>query len=124
MHKIVLLLITISTLWSIAIVIDAGDAACSLAMDFDDSNTGMQGDRQKRLFHKFEQEAISKGWKRLNLEIDGRQRQLLFKAPGRNWKNGVIITFHGGGGSYSNFSANLPIGKPMVDFAEMALEEG
>ncbi|MCC7527510.1 MAG: hypothetical protein IT342_03240 [Candidatus Melainabacteria bacterium] len=80
--------------------------------------------RQNRLFAMYEQQAIEKGWKRLTMEVDGRERQMLFRSPGKTWRHGVIILLHGGGGTYSNFAANLPIGKPMVDFSEMALKEG
>lgn len=88
------------------------------------ANASEQSLRQKRLFKTYEREALEKGWQRFTMDVEGLERRVLFRSPGQIWKHGAIITLHGGGGTYSNFAANVPVGKPMVDFSEMALKEG
>ena len=79
----------------------------------------------KEMFAKYEKQCIDKGWKRITMTAGGLERQVLWKAPdGGSWPRGVIVALHGGGGTYSNYCANLSIGQPMVDFSEMALKDG
>jgi hypothetical protein len=76
------------------------------------------------LYDKFEKECVSKGWKQVSVLVGGRQRKILWKGPEPLWKNGAVIALHGGGGTYSNFCANIELGKPMVNFGELAISEG
>lgn len=79
----------------------------------------------KEMFAKYEKECLDKGWKRFTMTVGGLERQVLWKAPdGGTWSRGVIVALHGGGGTYSNYCANLSIGQPMVDFSDMALKAG
>jgi poly(3-hydroxybutyrate) depolymerase len=80
--------------------------------------------RVRELFAEHEAGALRAGWKRRALKVGGSQRQLLWKGPEGWWRRGVIIAFHGGGGTYSNFASNVPLGRPMVEFGELALREG
>lgn len=82
-----------------------------------------------------EQDCIRKGWQKLTVIVDGVPRELMWKGPAVPWKHGAIMVFHGGGGMATNYCSSLPVGQalvdygirlgqPMVDFAELALEEG
>ena len=81
-------------------------------------------DRIQALYDDHEKNCLQKGWQRRVVRVDGRERQLLWKAPKDRWRNGAIIALHGGGGTYSNFCSNIRIGAPMVAFGELALKEG
>ncbi|MDW7772825.1 MAG: hypothetical protein SCH71_08050 [Desulfobulbaceae bacterium] len=80
--------------------------------------------RVENLYKRFEQECLEKGWQRVDLRVNDLTRKILWKGPGGSWTNGAIITLHGGGGTYSNYCANIRIGRPMVEFSEMAISEG
>lgn len=80
--------------------------------------------RQMRMFKHYEQKALASGWKKITQKVNGIDRKLMWKAPQKNWKRGIIILLHGGGGSYSNYGANINLGKPMINFANLAIEEG
>lgn len=80
-------------------------------------------ERSRKLYHHHEQQCINKDWKKLTVNVQGKQRKLLYKNPSGN-PNGVIIAMHGGGGTHSNFCSNIWIGKPMVEFGELALANG
>ncbi len=80
-------------------------------------------DRARTLFQSHEQECIKNGWKKMYVNVAGDKRKVLFKLPESKIK-GAIILLHGGGGSYSNYCANLWYGKPMVKFSSLALKEG
>ncbi len=82
-----------------------------------------------------EQDCIQKGWQKLTVLVDGVPQQLIWKGPPGPWEHGAIVVFHGGGGMATNYCSSLPVGqalvdygirlgRPMVDFAELALEEG
>lgn len=76
------------------------------------------------LYDKYEKECIQKGWQKTIINVDGLPRKILWKGPKKAWGNGAIIALHGGGGTYSNFCANIDLGKPMFDFSELAISEG
>lgn len=78
----------------------------------------------KKLYDKHEKLCLEKGWKRLTLNIDGRERQILWQEPEGGWSKGAIIALHGGGGTYSNYCSTIPLGKPMEEFSELALQKG
>jgi dienelactone hydrolase len=86
--------------------------------------SGSRKDRVQALYDRFETECLEKGWHKLTVDIKGVQRKILWKSPKSPWKHGAIIALHGGGGTYSNFCANIRIGKPMVEFSQLALSEG
>lgn len=73
---------------------------------------------------RLEREALARGWTRETLEVSTLSRQLMWRAPSGPWTGGAIVALHGGGGSYSNFGANVPLGQPMVEFAELARSRG
>ncbi len=68
------------------------------------------------LYDKYESECFKKGWQKTTTNVDGMPRKILWKGPKQAWKNGAIIALHGGGGTYSNFCANIDLGKPMIEF--------
>jgi poly(3-hydroxybutyrate) depolymerase len=78
----------------------------------------------RRKFAQHEAEALERGWKKRTLRVGGVERQLIWKGPDGAWKNGAIIAMHGGGGTFSNFAAGERLGRPMVEFAEMAIKSG
>lgn len=78
----------------------------------------------KALFDHHEQECTKRGWQKVVAQVGGRERQLLWRGPKPSWKRGAIIALHGGGGTFSNFGSNVRIGKPMVDFGDLAVKEG
>lgn len=78
----------------------------------------------KKMFRQFEAGCIESGWKKQILNVNGDNRKLLFKIPTNGWNSGAIIVLHGGGGDYANYCRNVKLGKPMVDFASMALDQG
>jgi pimeloyl-ACP methyl ester carboxylesterase len=80
--------------------------------------------RGRALYDHHEKECLKKGWQRLVVTVEAVERKVLWKAPEGSWKNGAIIALHGGGGTFSNFGSNIPIGKPMVEFGDLAIREG
>jgi pimeloyl-ACP methyl ester carboxylesterase len=76
------------------------------------------------LSNYYEKQCINKGWNKLSQQVESEQRKILWRAPEGAWRRGAIIVLHGGGGSYSNYCASLPINQPMIDFAELALKNG
>jgi dienelactone hydrolase len=80
--------------------------------------------RGRALYDRHEKECLKKGWQRLVITVEGVERKILWKAPEGSWRNGAIIALHGGGGTFSNFGSNIPIGKPMVEFGDVAIREG
>lgn len=80
--------------------------------------------RIQALYDRFEGECIQKGWQQFSVQVNNTTRKILWKSPGALWKNGAIIALHGGGGTYSNFCANIRIGRPMVEFSALAIAEG
>ena len=80
--------------------------------------------RVQALYDRHEKECLQKGWHKIVTRVNGRERKLLWKAPDGPWTNGAVIALHGGGGTFSNFCSNIPLGKPMEEFSELALREG
>lgn len=76
------------------------------------------------LYDYYEKECLQKGWQKTTINVDGLPRKILWKGPKQAWKNGAIIALHGGGGTYSNFCTNIELGKPMIDFSELAISQG
>jgi hypothetical protein len=72
--------------------------------------------RGRALYDHHEEECLKKGWQRLVITVDGVERKVLWRAPEGSWRNGAIIALHGGGGTFSNFGSNIPIGEPMVEY--------
>jgi dienelactone hydrolase len=83
-----------------------------------------QNDRIKARNIKYEKEAITKGWRQITININGLNRKILWKGSDNPWHYGAIIALHGGGGSYSDFGSAVPIARPMVEFGELAINEG
>ena len=65
-----------------------------------------------------------RGWKELQVNVDGLQRKLIWRAPEGGWTKGAIIALHGGGGACSNWGATIRIGRGKVAFSEQALKRG
>lgn len=76
------------------------------------------------LYNNYEKECLQKGWQKVTINVDGLPRRILWKGPEQAWTNGAIIALHGGGGTYSNYCANIELGKPMIDFSELAISQG
>jgi len=72
-----------------------------------------------------EKQCITRGWQRLELQVAGIERELLWKGPQGPWKHGAIVILHGGGGEYFQWCvANAGITAAQVKFSELALAEG
>lgn len=80
--------------------------------------------RTALLFDHYEKECLEKGWQKLVMEVNGQERQVLWRGPHSPWAKGAIVAMHGGGGTFSNFGAGIPLGEPMVEFGNMAVEAG
>ena len=71
-----------------------------------------------------ERQCQAAGWQRAVVEVAGRARVVLWKAPAI-WSGGAIVVLHGGGGSASNFCvANVALIAPQVRFTSLALARG
>ncbi len=81
-------------------------------------------DRIQGLYDYYENQCLEKEWQKAIINVNGLPRKILWKGPKESWKNGAIIALHGGGGTYSNFCANIRIGKPMIEFSDLAISEG
>jgi pimeloyl-ACP methyl ester carboxylesterase len=81
-------------------------------------------DLVRALYDKHERECLKKGWKQVLVNVKGIERKILWKGPSQKWTFGAIIALHGGGGTYSNFGSNIPLGAPMVEFGNLAVNEG
>ncbi len=81
-------------------------------------------DRIQGLYDYHERQCFGKGWKKIVVSVLGRDRKVLWKGPAGRWDNGAIVVLHGGGGTYSNYCSNIRLGRPMVEFATLALQEG
>ena len=91
---------------------------------FAEAQSGSGKGRIQALYDRYEKESFEKGWQKITVNINDLPRKVLWKGPKQSWKYGAIIALHGGGGTYSNFSANIRIGKPMVNFSDLAISEG
>lgn len=68
---------------------------------------------------------MGRGWKRVELQVSGIEREFLWKAPEGRRPKGAILVLHGGGGHHYQWcNANGPIVGPQVRFSEMAVAEG
>jgi len=94
-------------------------ANCDGAQDADARKRRVQA-----LYDYHERASLQKGWQRIATTLNDSRRKLLWKSPAPSWTNGAIIALHGGGGTCSNYSSNIVLGKPMVKFGELAIEEG
>jgi len=88
----------------------------------------------RELYQITEDGCIENGWGKLYIDVDGIERELLWKAS-EVWENGAIIVMHGGEGVDSNFCYAVPKeqkrflsdilrGVPVAEFGELAVEEG
>lgn len=93
--------------------------SCDGAQDADARKRRIQA-----LYDYHERASLQKGWQRIITTVNDSQRKLLWKGPTPAWSNGAIIALHGGGGTSSNYSSNIALGKPMVQFGELANKEG
>ena len=82
------------------------------------------GDEQGHSDNRLERSCIEDGWQRVNLQVAGNERRVLWKGPRDNWKNGAILVLHGGGGQADHFCAGGRLVQPQIQFAEMALARG
>lgn len=71
-----------------------------------------------------EQACLRQGWQRVSLQVDGRERRVLWAEPREGWRNGVILVLHGGGGQADHFCAGGMLVQPQIQFAKMALARG
>jgi dienelactone hydrolase len=86
------------------------------------------------LYAVTEEICLQKGWKKVKIDVEGLEREMLWKGP-QTWKYGAIIAMHGGEGVDSNFCSSVPRrnqpllseifrGVPAEEFGELALKEG
>ncbi len=75
-------------------------------------------------YAKYKKECLKAGWKKVNVTVAGKERQVLWKGPTGPWKSGAIIALHGGGGSYTNWGYGLRVCRPMIEFSELAITKG
>jgi hypothetical protein len=72
-----------------------------------------------------EQACVERGWARLTVSIDGRERHALWKAPAGPWRHGAIVVMHGGGGHADQWChTSVPLVATQVAFAEEAIAQG
>jgi pimeloyl-ACP methyl ester carboxylesterase len=72
-----------------------------------------------------ERGCIDRGWARLTVPIEGRERRALWKAPQGSWRHGAIVVMHGGGGQADQWChASVPLVATQVAFAEEAVAQG
>jgi poly(3-hydroxybutyrate) depolymerase len=74
--------------------------------------------------NSLEQTCIQQGWQRVDIQVSGLERRLMWKGPRAGWQNGAILVLHGGGGQADHFCAGGNLVQPQIRFAEMALERG
>lgn len=88
----------------------------------------------RKLYKTTEQICLQKGWKKIKVDVNSIEREMLWKAP-QTWKYGAIIVMHGGEGVDSNFCSSVPQannwllseifrGVPAEEFGELAVKEG
>lgn len=88
----------------------------------------------RELYKAAERICLGKGWKKDKVDVNGIEREMLWKAP-FIWKHGAIIVMHGGEGVDSNFCSSTPRshnrllseilrGVPTEEFGERAVKEG
>ena len=78
----------------------------------------------QKLYEYHEKKCLEYGWQKIIVNYSDYTRKILWKAPNEPWNHGAIIALHGGGGTYSNWGSNIPIGRPMTNFSELAISEG
>jgi len=72
-----------------------------------------------------ERPCMALGWRRVERQVAGIPRGLLWKGPNGPWAKGAILILHGGGGDHFQWCvANAPIFEPQVRFSELAVSEG
>ncbi len=70
-------------------------------------------------------ECVANGWSGLSVNVEGRPRMVLWKAPPGAWRRGAIVAMHGGGGRNFHWCvANTAMTAAQVRFAEMAVARG
>ncbi|MCA9360859.1 hypothetical protein KC730_03145 [Candidatus Kaiserbacteria bacterium] len=71
-----------------------------------------------------EQSCVDRGFEKITIHVDGRERSVLWKGP-EKWTKGAVIAMHGGGGDYTQWCyESLRLVKPQVDFSDLAVERG
>lgn len=72
-----------------------------------------------------ERQCLSRGWQRIEMDVAGHRRRLLWKGPTGTWTKGAILVMHGGGGDYVQWcTANARLVAPQAAFSELAISEG
>ena len=88
----------------------------------------------KEIYKTTEQRCLGKGWGKIKINVNGIEREILWKAP-LIWKYGAIIALHGGEGADSNFCSAIPRvhnrfltetlrGVSVEEFGDLAIKEG
>ena len=67
---------------------------------------------------------LDAGWARELVTVDGRARQVWWRAPVGPWTQGAILVLHGGGGRASDFCHGGPLVQPQVEFSALAHARG
>lgn len=72
-----------------------------------------------------EKQCLARGWQRVEIQVAGLAREVLWKAPAGPWSRGTIIVLHGGDGQHFQWcAASAPAVAPQARFSELALAEG
>jgi poly(3-hydroxybutyrate) depolymerase len=72
-----------------------------------------------------QRDCATAGWAKVELDVNGYHRELLWKGPAR-WRGGAILALHGGSGSAYNFCyrSHLADSSGTVGFARDAIDAG
>jgi hypothetical protein len=71
------------------------------------------------------QRCLQRGWSRLEIDVDGMSRMLLWRGPPGAWARGAILVAHGGGGRASHWCAGAEwFAGAQIRFADAAVAEG
>jgi pimeloyl-ACP methyl ester carboxylesterase len=70
-------------------------------------------------------ECAERGWDTVSFEIQGEQRNLLWRAPAAGaWTRGAIVVMHGGGGASSDWCVEGALTHDMLALTEAAIDAG
>jgi poly(3-hydroxybutyrate) depolymerase len=71
------------------------------------------------------QRCLQRGWSRLEIDVDGAKRSLLWRGPPGAWTRGAILVAHGGGGRAAYWCAGAEwFAGAQIRFADAAMADG
>ncbi|MCB1690298.1 MAG: hypothetical protein KDI33_17500 [Halioglobus sp.] len=70
-------------------------------------------------------ECVERRWETVSLDLQGEQRNLLWRAPAEGaWTKGAIVVLHGGGGASSDWCVEGALTHDMLELTEAAIADG